>query len=68
MTNLLRAALWTTTAIMDMPSLEMMSEYVKPMEHGRVNNQHVVSMIVTGLRWGKLISQFLALIAAHNIN
>ena len=39
------AVLCTTTAIMDIPLLEIMSEYVKPMEHGRVNNQHVVSMI-----------------------
>lgn len=44
--GLLRAALRTTTAIMDTPFLEIKSEYVKPMEHGLVNNQAVVSTIV----------------------
>ena len=57
-TNLLRVALCTTTAIMDTPLLETVSEDVKPMEHGQVKNQHVVSMIVYGLRWSKLNSQF----------
>ena len=66
-TELSRTVLCTTTAIMDTPFLEIMSEYVKSMEHGRVKNQHVVSTIVYGFRWGKLNSQFLALVAAHNI-
>ena len=47
--NLLRVPWHTMAAIMDTPFLEIMSEFVKPMEHGRVNNQHVVSMTVYGL-------------------
>ena len=50
MTHLLKAAWCNTTAIMDTPLSEIVSEFVKPMEHGRVNNQHVVGMIVYGLR------------------
>ena len=53
-TNLSREAMCTTPAIMDTPLLEIMSEHVKPMELGRVKNQHVVSMIVYSLSWGKL--------------
>ena len=45
-TDLSRAALCTTTAIMDTFFLEIVSEDVKQMEHGRVNNQYVVSTIV----------------------
>ena len=43
--ELLRAMLHTTTAIMDTSFLEIISEYVKPIEHGLVNNQDVVSAI-----------------------
>ena len=49
-TYLSRALLWTTAAMMDTPFLEIMSEYVKPMEYGRVNNQHVVSMMCLWLK------------------
>ena len=36
------------------PFLEMISAYVKPMEHGRVNNQHVVSMNDYGFRFDQV--------------
>ena len=61
--NLLRAALCTTTAIMDTPFLEIVSEYAKPMEHGQVKNQRVVSTIV----YGVLKSQLVALVATYDI-
>ena len=57
-TYLMRAALRTATAIMDTPFLEIKSEYVKPMEHGRVNNQHVVSMTDYGFKWD-IVSGFI---------